>query len=198
MIKVFFILLIAMSLQADSLKMLVSFLKMDYEERSDSGDFLDSEKSDYTDIIGAELEYKLDLSKGHGGADIGSLLLSGSYQEGESKYDGFLQSGGAIVSSYKTTTDIKIIKPKVRWLEMKRGVRYDVGIFTSLAYRYWKRDSSSDKYGYLEEYKWGYVDAGLMAIFHDEKWHIGFEAAYQKAINPTLYAGVNGGLDFDL
>ncbi len=167
-------------------------------ESDDNGDFLDSQTSDYQDIIGAEMVYEKVFAKGYGGGDESALVLSLAYSEGKSAYDGHLQSGGVIISPYSTTTDMKIFTPKLRWMETKKTKNYDVGVFVSLGYRYWERDNSNDQYGYLEEYKWAYADIGLKALFHDENWHIGLELAYQKAIAPTLYAGVDGGVDFDL
>ena len=43
-----------------------------------------------------------------------------------------------------------------------------------------------------------YFNVGLKSMFHDEDWHVGVEFAYQRAVNPTLYADLKGGLNFDL
>ncbi|WP_455756672.1 hypothetical protein [Sulfurimonas sp.] len=189
--------LLASNIYADSIKLYALLLSMDYVETARDGSFLDSETNDYRDIAGLELEYSLDFADGHGGADRSSLEFNFSYLRGESKYNGFLQSGVVIVSSFQSTTNIKIFEPRLRWRETKKGDSYDVSIFTSLGYRYWLRDLGS-QYGYKEEYKWGYGDIGMNFTFHENDWHVGIEGAYQRAFKPTMYAALNGGLDFDL
>jgi len=185
------------NLSADKFKFYAQLLSMDYVETANDGRFLDSETSDYSNIAGVEMEYALDFAKGHGGADKSSLEFDLSYLQGESNYDGFLQSGGTIVSSLQSLTKNKIIEPRVRWRETTKGDSYDVSLFTSVGYRYWRRDLGS-QYGYREEYTWAYGDVGVNFTFHEGNWHLGFEGAYQRAYKPTMYAAIGGGLDFDL
>jgi len=199
MIRVLFFLLAFLSvLGADSLKIATTFLSMDYEETSKTGKFLDSEKSNLNDILGIAIDYEKVLGGGYGGANESSLGLSLDYSRGDSAYNGFLQfASSSILIPFKTTTKNTIIEPKIRWSETKRGNSYDVGVFTSIGYRYWERNLGS-QYGYKEEYSWFYGDIGLKAMFHEVNWHIGFEVAYQMAYKPKLHAQTSGGLDFDL
>ncbi|WP_373035034.1 hypothetical protein [Sulfurimonas sp.] len=199
MIRVLLLLFTFLSaVSADSLKIAGTFLSMNYEETAKNGNFLDSEKSDFDDILGLKLEYVKVLGSGYGGSNESSLGLSIDYSRGDSNYDGFLQStSSTILIPFKSTTENTIIDPKIRWNEINRGKSYDVGVFTSLGYRYWERNLGS-QYGYKEEYSWFYGDVGLKALFHDVNWHIGFEVAYQLAYKPQLHAEINGGLDFDL
>jgi hypothetical protein len=199
MIRVLLFLFVFLSvLGADSLKIAGSLLSFDYEETSETGKFLDSEKSDFDDILGLKIEYVKVLGSGYGGSNESSLGLSIDYSKGDSAYNGFLQStSSTILIPFKSTTKNTIIEPKIRWSETKRGKSCDVGIFASIAYRYWERSLGS-QYGYKEEYSWFYGDVGLKALFHDANWHIGFEVAYQIAYKPQLHAQINGGLDFDL
>lgn len=186
------------ALSADSLKIAATLLSINYEETSKTGNFLDSEKSDFDDIIGLKLEYVKVLGSGYGGSNESSLGLSIDYSIGDSAYDGFLQStSSTILIPFKSITKNTIIEPKIRWNETNRGKSYDVGVFASLGYRYWERNLGS-QYGYKEEYSWFYGDVGLKALFHDANWHIGFEVAYQVAYQPQMHAEINGGLDFDL
>lgn len=191
-------LLLLGNLYADSFRITGSFLDMNYVERSQSGSFLDSEKSDFRDIVGIDLGYKVVVGDGDGGANESALAFSLGYLNGESAYDGSLQSKGSSVSTpYQSKTKMTIIEPKIRWEETTKGDAYDVGIFTSLGYRYWKRDLEG-QYGYTEEYSWSYIDTGIKALFHDKNWHIGFEVAYIRAFQPKLYASLDSGTTFDL
>jgi len=199
MIRVLLLFFIFLSVvRADSLKIAGTFFSMDYEERAANGNILDSEKSNFKDIYGLELDYVKVMGSGSGGANESSLELSVDYSKGNSDYDGFLQSrSSTILIPFKSITKNTIIEPKIRWNETNKGKLYDVGVFTSVGYRYWERNLGS-QYGYQEKYSWFYGDIGLKTLFHDANWHIGFEVAYQAAYNPQLHAQTNGGLDFDL
>jgi len=199
MIRVLLLLFTFLSvISADSLKIAGTSLSMDYKETSKNGNFLDSEKSRFGDIPGFKLEYVKVVGPGYGGSNESSLGFSLDYSRGDSAYDGFLQStSSSILVPFNATTQNTIIEPKIRWSETNRGSSYDVGVFTSIGYRYWKRHLGS-QYGYKEKYSWFYGDVGLKALFHDANWHIGFEVAYQMAYKPQLNAQTNGGLDFDL
>jgi hypothetical protein len=183
---------------ADEFKISTAFLSMDYVETSKNGTFLDSEKSDFNEIAGLELGYKFIFENGHGGANESALELLVEYVQGESRYDGFLQSGGVIISKYETKTDNRIIEPCMRWIETKKSDAYDVSVFVSLGYRDWVRDMSSDIYGIKETYRWAYGGVGMNLMFHDENWHIGLQGDYKKAFLATMNAEFNGGMDFDL
>jgi hypothetical protein len=185
-------------LSADEFKISATFLSMDYVESARDGSFLDSEKSDFNEISGLELGYKFIFETGHGGANESALEVLVDYVQGQSKYDGFLQSGGALISKYETKTDNRIIEPSIRWIESKKSNAYDVSIFVSLGYRDWVRDMSSDVYGIKETYKWAYGGIGMNFMFHDGDWHIGLEGDYKKAFLATMNAEFNGGMDFDL
>ena len=187
-------------MSGDELKVLVSLLSMEYVETSRNGSFLDSEKSDYDAIAGVELGYKVEFGFGHGGADVSALEMSVEYLNGDSDYDGFLQSTttGEILSPYKTTTKNTIIEPRLRWVETKKNESYDIGVFVSLGYRNWVRDMSGDVYGIKETYSWGYGDVGMRVMIHDGDWHLGVEGAYKRAFLATMRAEFNGGMDFDL
>jgi len=186
------------NLHADSLELYAKLLQMDYTEYAQNGAFLDSEKSDYSGITGAELAYLIDFDRGDGGANSSSLTFMLSYLQGKSNYDGFLQSSnGTILGAFQSTTDNNIIEPKIRWSETTKSDSYDVSLFTSVGYRYWSRDIGS-QYGYKEEYKWAYGDVGVNVTFHEKNWHLGFEGAYKRAYKPTMHASLNGGSDFDL
>ena len=183
---------------ANILKIGANTLNLDYVETKDDGTFLDSETTGWEDIGGVELSYSLPMGDGNGGADESSLEASLSYVKGVSDYNGFLQSNGTLLGSYKNDTDIEIIETEIRWVETKHTKDFDLSTFVSLGYRYWLRENSHDIYRIKEEYKWMYFNVGLKSLFHDENWHVGLEFAYQRAVNPSLFADIKGGLDFDL
>jgi hypothetical protein len=186
-------------LMADSLKLSVDFLAMDYTEYDSSGSFLDSETSDYGDIAGFEIQYNYRFANGFAGGDEDLIEFSFDYYNGKTDYNGalFSTTTGAMLQPYKNTTDHIIMNPKIRFHEKKRTENYDIGIFTSLGYRYWKRDMQGP-YGYMEEYKWFYADIGLDMTISDGNWHLGLESAYQQAIAPTMDAHLGNTMSFDL
>lgn len=183
---------------ADSLKIASTSQNIDYQETNKNGSFLDSEKRSSNAITGVSLGYVKVMGAGHGGATKSSLEFDFDYSKGDSFYNGSLQSStSATLIPFQSTTKNTIIDSKIGWNETKKTEAYDVGVFTSIGYRYWQRDLGS-QYGYIEEYKWLYADLGLKTIFHDGDWHIGFEVAHQRAYQPVLDAKTNGGLHFNL
>ena len=100
---------------------------------------------------------------------------------------------------YNSITQNTIIEPKIRYEEVKQTIGYDAKMFFSLGYRYWKREI--DKYGthgYDEEYYWSYADIGIGGNKKIGGVSVGFEAAYQQAIEPELKAYLAGGMKFEL
>jgi len=198
-LKYLLLLLFITVLNGDELKLGVNFLQMDYVESGTSGEFLDSETSQYNDIGGFNISYKKDFKTDAKSGNINSLEVSFRKFSGNSNYDGFLQnSKGAIVSKYQTTTQNSIVEPKIRLIQTKYTASYDVGVFVSFANRNWTRDITSTAYGYKEIYDWKYVDVGMKTLFYDGSWEVGLEFAYQKAIEPTMTAYLNGVTKFDL
>lgn len=189
----------AMSLYGDELKIGGAFMKMDYVETSRSGEFLDSEKSGYGDIGGFYISYSNNLRNIDEKRQSTAAEISLRYLQGDTKYDGFLQSTvtGAIVAPYKTTTQNTLIEPKIRLKETTYTKNYDVSMFVSLGYREWSRDIQGP-YGLKEIYEWGYYDIGLAVDFFDGNWELGFEAGYQKAISPKMTAYLKNETVFDL
>ncbi|MDQ7045572.1 MAG: hypothetical protein Q9M40_02490 [Sulfurimonas sp.] len=183
---------------ADTFKIAGTFLSMDYVETSRNGSFLDSEKSNYSEIPGLDISYAKTMGNGSGGANESALTFGLEFSQGATDYDGFLQSTGTpTLIPFKTTTQNMIIEPKIRWSETNKGSKYDIGVFASLGYRYWERNLGS-QYGYQEQYSWFYPEVGLKMLFHESNWHIGLEFAYQYAYKPKMYAAINNGIDFDL
>ena len=198
--KLYFIAVVLYSgLCADEIKIGTSFLKMNYVETSRDGEFLDSEMSDFTDIDGFNLMYKKDLGKLGKDMSINSISLSFRQLTGASDYDGFLQNNlGVIVAPYKSVTKNKIIESKVRVERTYYSSSYDYGVFASFGNREWTRDMSGSPFGFNEIYDWKYFDVGAKTVYYNGHWEIGVEAAYQKAIDPTMIAYLNTTMKFDL
>ena len=183
---------------ADEIKLGASFLKMNYVETGKSGQFLDSEKSDYTDIDGFSISYRKDIGNLNSDNQLSSLEFSLRQLKGSSNYDGFLQNNGVIVAPHKSITQNKIFESKIRLARTMYSANYDISLFTSLGNREWTRDMSGDKYGFKEFYDWKYYDVGFKTTFYDGHWELGFELGYQKAINPTMIAYMSKVRKFDL
>lgn len=134
--KIILLILLATTLFSDTLKISATTVSMNYVETDNSCAFLDSETSDYDEIMGLGLKYDMIVGDGFGGGDENSLEFIFDYLNGESIYDGSFQNG----TPHTTTSDMEIIDSKIRFAETKKDSLYDVGVFTSLGYRYWVRD----------------------------------------------------------
>ncbi len=184
---------------AKELKVGLGQLKFDYTETSPSGTYLNSEKSEYSDIDGLEIVYNQTLSPINRDKQSTTLEISLRHFDGPTNYDGFLQSTvtGQILAPYKTITQNKLTNTKIRFYQTTHQPTYDASIFASFGYREWERDITGP-FGLLENYNWKYYDVGLKFTWYEKRWSIGFEAAYQEAIAPEMTAYINGSIKFDL
>ncbi|HEX5126369.1 MAG TPA: hypothetical protein VFW00_06490 [Rhodocyclaceae bacterium] len=160
--------------------------KTDYFERDDhgltgGGSVLDSEKGtqpsvklSYTaqgDLVDESKIYVRDLY----------FNMSYAYSDGKTQYDGYLQNlqTGAL-TPYNTRTKVSTSD-----FQMKIGKGFvffpskslQITPYASYRWRSWKRDSSSDQFGYLEQYDHSAIALG---------------SRLQAAVTPRLVVSLDG------
>ncbi|MEA1955542.1 MAG: hypothetical protein U9N02_03510 [Campylobacterota bacterium] len=129
---IFITLLVATTVFSDNLKLSLNTLNMNYVETADNGAFLDSETSNYIDIVGAGIKYNMPIGDSFIGADENSLEFAFDYLSGQSFYNGSFQDG----TPHTTNSDMDILDTKIRFIETKKESLYDMSIFSSLGYRF--------------------------------------------------------------
>jgi hypothetical protein len=194
--------LILASAHADLFFVGVHTLSFDYTERDDHGFFLDSEDSDYGDVVGIDggLTFAKALSTDASDTLLARLLIS--YTQGHTRYNGFLQNGPNEISAtpYRGITDNALFTGRFEAALQHDEEAYSVSVFAGAGYRYWQRDlDNRDGYGYGESYRWPFLSFGTGAQWHvTGALSIGVEGAYRYAVNPQLDADIDGGLTLDL
>jgi hypothetical protein len=189
------------SLYADSLELGLGSVKFDYNEYTEDGTWLDSEKNLNYMLDGGFIKYDYDLGVVRE-EDIQydqKLELYYSFHLNTTNYNGSLSDG----SPHQTNTDNTLHQGHLRYKAINSIENYQVGIFVGLGYRYWDRNILGDS-GYLETYEWPYYEAGLSWKWSDGNFFMGIDASYQKAYKPTMIAytknktNIGKDLDFDL
>jgi len=194
--RVFLIGTIAISLAlSKSLNVGIGGVSFDYREYSD-GFELDSESSSYSDIGLIKISYNSILKDKN--QKKSSLSFIGSYAEGDSEYEGYLQNlKTGELTPYKSSSDNRVVNLQIRYILEYDENSYSAGVFASGGYRDWVRDLKGI-YGYKERYYWPYFQVGIMGHWYEEGFFTGFDIAYQRAINPRMHAYLQNRFDFDL
>ena len=184
---------------ADEIKIGFVGLSMDYVERDVDESFLDSEKSSLFDILGIDAHYKGTFN----GLDHNystNLYVMLSYVQGKSNYDGALQDlETGTTTPYKSKSGNDLVNFKLRAEEVRHTGNLDVKIFVGAGYRFWNRNlDEGGIYGFSEEYKWLYGDAGVGCDFFEGNSTLGFSSSLQYAYKPTMQLNFGSGCNFNL
>lgn len=164
---------------------------MDYREYDKAGVFADSEKSDFSQMAGAEINFAFlfDREKGeYSQIDIDFLGLSGN-----TKYDGFYLVSGLPAQSETSNyiADVAMRYKKFHSLSSALEVNYGLGF----GYYMWERSLSSSQ---VELYDWFYVKPSAgMTLELMKNLHLGLNLAYKYALNPAMSV-TSPNLDFKL
>lgn len=167
---------------------------MDYTEYDQYGDFADSEKSDFLEMSGAEINFAFLFNKdknSHSQLDVNFLGLGGN-----TDYVGSLLDSGQPYGSYVGTTsnyiaDVDMTYKRFYKLSDVLEVNYGLG----LGYYMWERILPSSQ---VELYDWFYLKPTIGATLEITKnLNLGFNFAYQYALNPRMSA-TNINYDFTL
>ena len=157
---------------------------MDYREYDDNSQILDSEKSDFTQMIGVDLgmSYILYAADGdYSQMDVSLLLLAG-----ETDYSGaYLESGGgygSVISSSDNTV-VNLDADYLYGLALSEKLYLLGG--AALGYREWERSLSKSQ---VEVYSWFYVEPklGLKYLFQNSS--LSGIAGYKYGIDPVMSA----------
>jgi hypothetical protein len=167
---------------------------MDYREYNKAGVLVDSEKSDFAEMAGAEINFALLFDKersSYSQVDINFLGLGGN-----TEYTGSLLNSGLPYGSHVSTTrnyivDVDMTYRKYHTLGDVLEVNYGLG----LGYYMWERSLSASQ---VELYDWFYLKPTVgMRLEITKNLNLGINLAYKYAINPAMSA-TNPNLDFTL
>jgi hypothetical protein len=157
---------------------------MDYREYDDNSQILDSEKSDFTQMIGVDLGMTYTLNAAindYAQLDVSLLLLAG-----ETDYAGaYLESGGGYgsVVSRSNNTVMNFDADYLYGLALSKKL-YLLGA-AAFGYREWERTLSKDQ---VEVYSWFYVEPKLGLKYLFQKSSLSGIVGYKYGIDPVMSA----------
>ncbi len=167
---------------------LVGF-SMDYKEYDDDSQIIDSEKSDFTQMMGVDLgmTYRLNAVDGsYSQIDVTLLLLAG-----KTDYVGaYLGSGGGY-GSVKSSTDNAIVNLDADYLY---GMLLSQKLYllggAAFGYREWERSLSANQ---VEVYSWFYLEPKIGLKYLLQRSSLGATMGYKYGLNPEMTAtGIDG------
>jgi hypothetical protein len=167
---------------------------MDYREYNKAGVLVDSEKSDFSEMAGTEINFALFFDKrtrSYSQIDVNFLGLGGN-----TEYTGSLLSSGLPYGSHVSSTanyivDTEMTYTKHHILSDVLEVNYGLG----LGYYMWERSLSASQ---VELYDWFYLKPTVgMRLEITKNLNLGINLAYKYAINPAMSA-TSPDLDFTL
>jgi len=168
-------------------------LNMDYREYDDNGVILDSEKSNFSEMIGGQTALFYELQTPHNNSARLSAQLQ--YIKGESEYVGsYLGSSsgyGSLVSrTQNEMTDVS--------LDYRFSYLYENNLYLSyglaIGYREWRRELSASQ---VEIYSWKSLRPTLGFGYSSKNLAFGVVAQYQYGLNPEMEI-VDSSLVFEL
>lgn len=178
---------------SDDTKLTVGFnlMSMDYMEYSQSGEKLDSEKSDA--LPGFTLGYQTRLLDGID-QDGGFIDLSFSHYQGTTTYTGSdLNNPNGKFGDLVLQTTNKLNDGTLSYIQNMSAINLLFSLQGGLGYRQWDRILAD---GHEEAYKWfyGFIKAGATKnIFkHD---NLGVSIQYHRALSPTMSSNLYGTFD---
>jgi len=184
----FFLIFGFLSLQANdghySLNTSLVGMSMDYREYDDNSVILDSEKSDFTQMIGVDLGFSYieyledeDFSM----ADVSLFLASG-----ETEYVGaYLDSNGSYGDVVSTTLN-NIVNFDVAYIygfSLNQDLHLLLG--GALGYRAWERALSQTQ---VETYSWPYIEPKVGVGYKSDAFSFNTLLGYKYAVSPIMTA----------
>lgn len=167
---------------------------MDYREYNKDGILVDSEKSGFSEMSGAEMNFAFLFAKAassHSQVDINFLGLGGTTKYVGSYLNDTLPYGSLSSTTSNYIADIDMTYKKYYALSESLEVNYGLG----LGYYMWERSLSSSQ---IELYDWFYLKPTVgMALEITKNLNVGLNVAYQYALNPRMSA-TNINYDFTL
>jgi hypothetical protein len=164
-------------------------MNMDYREYDRLGNILDSEKSGYSDITGAEFQYSYFLDT-NSHIDFNVMGVTGDTEYVGAYIGSGLGYGSVVSTTSNTVRDISLEYNAKNMSDMNIMLLGGIGV----GYRYWQRELSATQ---IEEYTWYSlrVNAGMEFDYKDLTTSLIVE--YQYGIKPKMTAtGISD--DFEL
>ena len=156
-------------------------MKMDYREYSEQNQLLDSEESNFNDILGAEFIYRYFLNP-NSNIDVKFLGV-----EGNTKYTGSYVGTGNAYGSLVSSTKNKIYDIALGYNLKKASTFHSISMLGGLGvgYRYWYRELSSTQ---AEEYSWYSIRGNLGMEYDHKDFSASVLIEYQYGIKPIMQA----------
>lgn len=162
-------------------------MSMDYKEYI-QGVLLDSEDSDYSDLIGVELNYnyKMQTEDSNESNDYNEILLNLMALTGDTTYTGAYLGSGAGYGSVVGTTSNKIYDFNIGFARIYQQISsFDIRIALGLGYRFWRRALSAHQ---VEDYKWFSLRPSLVFSYKYDDFSIMPKFEYQYGLKPKMSA----------
>lgn len=157
-------------------------MSMDYREYDDNDHILDSEKSDFSEMIGGDfsIDYTKALeSKNYAKFGANLMFLSGNTEYVGSYIDSNLGYGSIVATSKNSILDTSIGYTFHQVFDSGIELSYGVG----LGYRSWKRQLSRAQ---IEKYTWYSFRQKTGIAYSLKKFRLGASFEYQHGINPRM------------
>ncbi|MEA2072670.1 MAG: hypothetical protein U9O86_03720 [Campylobacterota bacterium] len=157
-------------------------MSMDYREYDDNDKILDSEMSDFNEMVGGDFSfiYAKNLeSKNRAEFGVNMTILSG-----ETEYVGAYLHTGLGYGSLVSTTKNVIFDNSIDYTYFQvfnNGIELSYGL--GLGYRSWRRELSPTQ---IEDYTWYSFRQKFGISYNLKKWSIGANFEYQHGINPQM------------
>lgn len=159
-------------------------MSIDYREHDCNCDILDSEKSDFTQIVGVDLGFSyIDHLEG---GDFNMADVSLFFTSGETKYVGaYLDSNGSYGDVVSTTLN-NISNFDVTYLYgLSLSEHLHLLFGGTLGYRAWERALSQTQ---VENYSWPYIEPKEGLEYRYDAFSFNTLFGYKYAINPIMTA----------
>lgn len=163
-------------------------MSMDYSEYLSSGELFDTEKSDFSGIVGVELGLtKILPTESRNYAQVGISYMS---LAGETQYIGGIIGSGLGYGSYLSGTLDNIIDTEIEYvytsiLENDFEISYGIGA----GYREWRRELSATQ---IEIYSWYSLRPKIALTYKYNDFSVAACLEYQYGLNPEMSFDIPG------
>ena len=156
-------------------------MRMDYREYNKQDQLLDSEESNFNDVVGAEFIYRYFLNN-NSNIDVKFLGV-----DGDTKYTGSYLGASDSYGSVTSSTKNKIYDIALGYNLKKASTFHSISMLGGLGvgYRYWYRELSSIQ---AEEYSWYSIRGNIGMEYHVNNFSASFLVEYQYGIKPIMQA----------
>ena len=167
-----------------ALKTSILAMNMDYREYDDNSQILDSEKSDFSQMVGVGVgaSYLLNATNGN----YALLELTMEFLSGKTDYVGAYLSSNAGYGSLLGSTNNTILNIEANYMYAQtlwENVHFLYG--AAFGQRSWKRELSQSQ---VEVYKWVYGEPKIALQYQLDKMELRLMSGYKYGIHPKMSA----------